>query len=203
MSSKKKKNLNKHKRLKGRDKKQLGPLEAIKSWFKERHPIVSFLLAFIACMAVFYLFYYSSFYRNHLELPFLNFQANISSSILNLFGHNTNVNLTSLAGNEFSVNIKSGCDGLEAMAIFASAIIIFPAKSRLKIVGLLWGITILFILNLLRIAGLYLVGLNFSQTVFDIMHIQGGFILFTMISVLLWFIWMNWTVRKTQNLQQS
>jgi exosortase/archaeosortase family protein len=40
-------------------------------------------------------------------------------------------------------------------------------------------VIILLFANLLRIAGLYLAGLYFSDQVFEVLHIQGGFIFFT------------------------
>lgn len=170
----------------------------INQFFKDRHPILKFLLGFIGCMVLFYLFYYSSFYKNILEEPFLQAQARISNLFLRLLGHDTVVDHAIISSNEFAVNIKNGCDGLEAIAILLSGILIFPASMKLKLQGMLWGVVTLFILNLLRIAGLYLIGLYFSPTVFEIMHVQGGFILFTMISVILLFIWINWAVKKSQ-----
>ena len=178
-------------------------LQQGKDWFQDRHPIFRFLAGFVICMGVFYLFYNSSFYQNQLSGPLLNFQARLSNAFLHLLGHDTTVTGTTLASSEFSVNIKSGCDGLEATAILVSGILIFPVAMRLKVPGLLIGIAALFVLNLLRIAGLYLTGLYFSERVFQIMHIQGGFIIFTMISVLLWFIWMNWSTKKMQETAAS
>ena len=192
------------KQRKGQKKKQkksavASPVDWLRDWFKDRHPILKFMLGFVAGMGLFYLFYYSSFYKNYLELPFLTFQANIGSFLLDLVGQNTTVHQANISGDNFSVNIKNGCDGLEAMAILVSGILIFPTTFRLKIPGLIGGILILLVLNFFRIAGLYLVGLNFSRSVFDILHIQGGFILFTMISVLLWFIWMNWATKRIKD----
>ncbi len=174
------------------------PFRQVNQFFKDRHPILKFLAGFIGCMVLFYLFYYSGFYKNILEGPFLNAQARISNLFLRLLGHDTVVDNTLITSNDFAVNIKNGCDGLEAMAILISGIVIFPAALNLKLRGILWGVVTLFILNLLRIAGLYLIGLNFSSTVFEIMHVQGGFILFTMISVILLFIWINWATKKSQ-----
>ena len=170
-----------------------------RNWLKDRHPVLKFLLGFVGCMVLFYLFYHSSFYKNYLETPFLEAQASISNVLLRLFGHDTTVADVSIASDEFSVSIKNGCDGLEAIAILLSGILIFPAPFRLKLTGIAWGILTLLLLNLLRIAGLYLIGLNFSPAVFEVFHVQGGFIIFTIISVVLLFIWINWAVKKSQS----
>lgn len=175
------------------------PVKWVRSWLETKHPILKFLLGFLGSMALFYLFYYSSLYRNHLEGPFLNAQATISNALLRLLGYSTKVYGASIASSDFSVDIKNGCDGLEAIAILVSGILIFPVPFRLKVPGLAWGILILLILNLLRIAGLYLVGIHFPPSVFEILHVQGGFVIFTMISVILWFVWMNWALKKQQS----
>ncbi len=184
---------------KGKTKKSnFNPIHQIKQFFKDRHPILKFLVGFVGCMALFYLFYYSSFYKNILEGPFLEAQARLSNLLLRMLGHDTIVDNAHIVSSQFAVNIKNGCDGLEAMAILLSGILIFPAAMKLKWQGILWGVVTLFVLNLLRIAGLYLVGLYFSPTVFEIMHVQGGFIIFTMISVILLFVWINWATKKSQ-----
>lgn len=159
---------------------------------KDRHPIFKYLLGFIGCMAVFYAIYFSGFYQNNFEKPLVYGQAVIGNLLLHLLGQDTNVVGTAIASTDFSVDIQNGCDGLEAIAILVSGILIFPASRQQKVTGLIWGVGVLAVLNLLRIAGLYLAGIYFSKTVFEILHIQGGFIIFTMISVLLLFTWMNW-----------
>ncbi len=170
---------------------------AVNSMLKDRHPILKFLLGFIGCMALFYLIYFSSFYQNRLEMPMLYVQASVGNGLLHLLGHDTKVVGAAIASDNFSVDIKNGCDGLEAIAILVSGILIFPASGRQKARGLLWGVGTLMVLNLIRIAGLYLAGLYFSKMVFEVLHVQGGFIIFTMISVLLLFTWMNWVMAQT------
>ena len=196
MAAKKKKTKQKGKK---RVKTSTSPYQAIKAWFTDRHPIMKFLFGFILCMTVFYLFYYSTLYTGYLEKPFLNLQADLSNRILHLFGYNTTTGAGTINGHNFSVNIKNGCDGLETIAILVSGILIFPVAFKYKLPGLLWGVGLLLILNLFRIAGLFLAGLHFSKEVFDVLHIQGGFIIFTMIGVIFWFIWMNWVSKKMQN----
>ncbi|MCB0530986.1 MAG: archaeosortase/exosortase family protein [Lewinellaceae bacterium] len=164
---------------------------------KDRHPILKYLLGFMGCMAVFYLIYFSSFYQNHFEKPLVYGQAVIGNLLLHLLGHDTKVVGSAIASTYFSVDIQNGCDGLEPIAILVSGILIYPASRKQKVTGLAWGIGVLAILNLFRIVGLYLAGLNFSKTVFEILHVQGGFIVFAMISVSLLFIWMNWVMAQS------
>lgn len=169
--------------------------QTVQSALKDKHPVLKFLLGFIGCMAIFYLMYFSSFYQNQLEYPITQAQANLGNGLLHLMGYNTKAVGAAIGSNDFSIDIKNGCDGLEAIAILVSGILIFPATKRQKVKGLLWGIGTLLLLNIVRIAGLFVIGLNFSKQIFDIMHVQGGFIVFTLISVLILFTWMNWVIQ--------
>ncbi len=169
--------------------------QTVQSALKDKHPVLKFLLGFMGCMAIFYLMYFSSFYQNQLEYPITQAQANLGNGLLHLMGYDTKAVGAAIGSNDFSIDIKNGCDGLEAIAILVSGILIFPATKRQKVKGLLWGIGTLLLLNIVRIAGLFVVGLNFSKQVFDIMHVQGGFIVFTIISVLILFTWMNWVIQ--------
>lgn len=169
--------------------------QTVQSALKDKHPVLKFLLGFVGCMAIFYLMYFSSFYQNQLEYPITQAQAGLGNGLLHLLGYDTKAVGAAIGSNDFSIDIKNGCDGLEAIAILVSGILIFPATKRQKAKGLLWGIGTLLLLNIVRIAGLFVVGLNFSKQVFDIMHVQGGFIVFTLISVLILFTWMNWVIQ--------
>lgn len=171
--------------------------KSIGAILKDRHPVFKYLLGFIGCMAVFYLIYFSSFYQNYFEKPLVHGQAFVGNMLLHLLGHDTRVVGSAIANTDFSVDIQNGCDGLEAIAILVSGILIFPASRKQKITGLTWGVSVLAVLNVLRIAGLYLAGVYFSKTVFEILHVQGGFVIFTMISVVLLFIWMNWVMGQS------
>lgn len=169
--------------------------QVLQSALKDKHPVLKFLLGFVGCMAIFYLMYFSSFYQTQLEQPITQVQAILGNGLLHLMGYNTQAVGAAIGSNDFSIDIKNGCDGLEAIAILVSGILIFPATKRQKVNGLLWGIGTLLLLNIIRIAGLFIVGLNFSKQIFDIMHVQGGFIVFTIISVLILFTWMNWVIQ--------
>ncbi|MBI1226578.1 MAG: hypothetical protein GC192_15200 [Bacteroidetes bacterium] len=173
------------------------PIQVSPSSLKQKLSFLKFLAAFVISMGLFYFFYYSDFYTNTIEVSFMNAQASLGNFLLHLIRQDTVVNGYTISGNGFSIDIKKGCDGLEAMAILASGIIIFPTSVRLKVPGLVFGIIALFLLNLLRIAGLYMIGKNCSNDFFEIMHFQGGFIIFTAIGVLFLLSWMNWTTTKS------
>jgi exosortase/archaeosortase family protein len=147
-------------------------MSAISIWWNSKPPIIRFLVSFFFLMIVFYIFYYSPFYEN-----------NVMNSLLS---HNDII-----AGPGFQVSIKNGCDGIEATALYICAIVAFPfVKWKYKISGLFIGVLVLTILNLFRIAGLYVAGIHWSAG-FEFLHLHGGVIIFTLIAILLWLIWLG------------
>lgn len=174
-------------------------LEKAKSTPKRSGKVLLKFFGFFAlAMVAFYAVYYSSFYADYINGPLLNTQAKVSNFVLNLIGQGTEVDGDVIYSDDFRVSIKGGCDGIEATALFICAVLVFPLISfAKKIPGLLWGVGILSIINIFRIVMLYLSGKYWPQA-FDFLHLHGGVVIFTIISIALWMIWVN-RVTKTEN----
>ena len=167
------------------------------------NPAVRFLLFFGIGMVVFYAIYKSAFFDSYIGTPFVQLQAYLTAFLLNIFGASATAAGTVINGAEAgqSIDIKGGCDGLEATALLLCAVAVFPTNFKLKIPGLVFGFLALFVLNLLRLAVLYIAKGNASQAVFDLLHEQGGFIIFTALSIVIWMIWANWAMKKEKVVQ--
>ena len=171
-------------------------INSIAAYWNQKSPVLKFLLGFAACMVIFYVIYLSPFFVEYIGKPILTVQAKISSLLLNILGQGTTADQDLIIGSDYSISIKNGCDGLETLAIMLSGIIVFPIAFRLKWPGILYGTLALMVLNFFRIVALFIVGRNFSQGVFDFLHEQGGFVIFTVLGVFLWIIWANWALNK-------
>lgn len=162
---------------------------ALAIWWQSKSPIFRFLAGFVSLMVLFYTFYYSPFYEQFIMERLLGLQARLANAMLHLAGHNTEAIGDHLVGSDFRVSIKGGCDGLEATALYMSAVMAFPfALAREKWRGLLSGVLLLSLLNLFRIAGLYLAGIYWKAG-FEFLHVHGGVILFTLIAIAMWLFW--------------
>ncbi len=69
-----------------------------------------------------------------------------------------------------ALDIKFGCNGLEAVMIYSVAVIAFPSSWRKKMLGILAGFFVIQAVNVLRIAGLAYSGSHFRR-IFDYIHI--------------------------------
>jgi exosortase/archaeosortase family protein len=90
-----------------------------------------------------------------------------------------------------SLDVKFGCNGLEAFLIYTVGILAFPSKVMTKIWGILGGFLLLQFLNVLRIVGLGLIGIYFKNF-FDTFHIYVAQGIMIAISVVLFLIWLHY-----------
>src|SRR5688572_10962948 len=95
--------------------------------------------------------------------PFTAAIARVSASILDLFGQKTVMDGTKVYGKDFAVDIENGCNGIEALIIFLSATLSFPAPWKARIAGLVLGAIGIQIVNLIRVVGLFMTGVYFPS----------------------------------------
>lgn len=167
----------------------------LQKWWKDKHPFLLYLMTCIGLLVVFYAFLYTSFYNQIIHPVIVIINAKFSAIILNIMGFSTSVKEASILSNEFAINIKKGCDAVEAIGLFSIAIIAFPTKINFKIRGLLIGIFLLFLLNLGRIVGLFLTGIYLPKW-FDFMHVEVGQFVFMLVAIALFAYWIKWINEK-------
>lgn len=115
--------------------------------------------------------------------------AQASRLALRCFGVEAQVvNQAYLGAGGFQVLIAPSCDGLNAMSILAAAILAFPASLRARCWGLLIGLPILVLINIVRVAGLFLVGLHFNR-LFEIVHIYAFQVSLIAVAVACFLVW--------------
>jgi exosortase H (IPTLxxWG-CTERM-specific) len=158
-------------------------------WLQKR-PILFFILIFAALIILFYLLWITPFFETHFQPHIVSVNVVISNFVLNIFGQKTQANGSMIYSSLFSIDIKRGCDGVEAMALFASVLLAFPAQWKKKLIGLAGGVSILFSLNIVRIVSLFLTGIYYHKA-FDIMHVQVWQVLFIFVALGLWIFWIQ------------
>src|SRR5262249_51370039 len=85
---------------------------------------------------------------------FLRLQATHSGWLIGLFDPTVQVHGTFIEG-AYPLRIVKTCSALDVQALYAAAVLVFPASLRFKALGLLAGSAALYALNLLRVAVLY------------------------------------------------
>ena len=126
-----------------------------------------------------------------LVLPVLKVSAAGASWLLSLIGVVTQTDGVVVKGAEFSVAVRSGCDPLAPIALMSGAMLGFPSSWRQRLAGMLGGAGILFGLNLVRVASLYLTGRAHSNWFYSL-HQEWWPAAFIVVALLLWWAWLNW-----------
>ena len=93
----------------------------------------------------------------------------LSTHLIALLGINVSAEGAFLHLNSAVMEVKFGCNGLEAILLYCAAVLAFPASWRARLIGIVIGSTLLQLFNLLRIALLAWV-LEYHRSIFDVMH---------------------------------
>lgn len=77
---------------------------------------------------------------------------------------------TVIRSSRFALDVRNGCNGVEAMLLLAAAIVAFPATLRSRLTGLVAGCVAIQILNLVRVTSLVWLG-EHHRNLFDFVHV--------------------------------
>ena len=100
----------------------------------------------------------------------LEFTATVSGAVASVFANTVEWSGNSVVCDGFPVTIISECTGLLEMVIFSCAVIGYLSTVRSKLIGLIVGNILIYILNIIRIVVLLVAG-SYSQDTFDFMHL--------------------------------
>jgi len=131
---------------------------------------VLFLVRFAVLLLVFFVVIWLGPVDRHVIAPFTRGLARVSAVVLNLFGEGVSVAGSVIAGNGFAVDIKGGCNGVEAMLLLCAAIAAFDAPWRARVLGLIAGSAALMAFNIVRIVTLYVIGERWRR-LFETFHL--------------------------------
>jgi exosortase H (IPTLxxWG-CTERM-specific) len=158
------------------------------SLFRRYRQEITYLVVFAVLLGGSFTLISLNWVNDHVINPFTAGVAKASGWALRLLGQDIRMQGTMILSERFSVNIMNGCNGVETMAIFFSAVLAFPAAWRSRLLGLALGLVAIQVINLLRVVALYFTG-AYLPDLFDTSHTvvwQGIVILF---GVLLWIYW--------------
>lgn len=158
-------------------------------WQKNRREL-TFLILFAVLLGGSFTLISVNWVNDHIIEPFTAGIAKVSGATLDLLGQDVRMQGTIIRGRRFAVNIRNGCNGVEAMLIFLAAVLAFPAPWRSRLLGLALGIVAIQAVNLVRVVALYLTGAYFPSW-FDASHTVVWQTLVILFSVLLWILWAN------------
>ena len=158
-------------------------------WRRNRREIL-FLTFFLLLLGGGFTLISVPWVNDHVIEPFTAGIAKVSGFTLDLIGQNVTMQGTIIRNSRFAVNIRNGCNGVEAMLIFLAAVLAFPASWRSRGLGLVLGILAIQVVNLIRVVALFLTGIYFPR-LFDASHTVVWQTVVILAGVVLWIFWAN------------
>jgi exosortase H (IPTLxxWG-CTERM-specific) len=158
-------------------------------WRRYRREI-TFLTLFLVLLGGSFTLISVQWVNDHVVEPFTAGIAYVSGAVLDVIGQNVTMQGTIIRNARFAVNIRNGCNGVEAMLIFLAAVLAFPATWRSRLLGLGLGILAIQVVNLIRVVALFLTGIYFPS-LFDASHTVIWQTVVILSGVLLWIFWAN------------
>jgi exosortase H (IPTLxxWG-CTERM-specific) len=162
------------------------------SWWAGKAPVLFFGAKFGALIVVLYVLLAIP-WTDQMLYGYLKANAWLSSGILNLFGQGTHVSDVTIASSSeaFAIKVKRGCDAVEPTWLLCAAIFAFPGSWKRKFAGMLAGIFVLQLLNLVRIVSLFWIGNKFPSA-FPSMHLEIWPTVFILVAIALFIGWKGW-----------
>jgi len=90
-----------------------------------------------------------------------------------------------------ALDVRFGCNGLEAVMIYAVALIAFPSPLKKKLIGILGGFIVIQAINIIRIASLAYSAIHF-KSLFEYIHIYIAQGMMIAVSLGIFFIYLNY-----------
>lgn len=128
-----------------------------------------FLVRFVALLLGFYALVAIRPVNDAVVVPFTAFLVKVSAGLLRAVGEEVVREGTVIRSALFAVDVKNGCNGIEATLLLLAAMLAFPASAKARAAGLAIGLVAIQGVNLVRIVSLFWLGAH-RRDVFDLFH---------------------------------
>lgn len=115
----------------------------------------------------------------------------LTSKILELLGISSTYQGSVIKLPSIALDVRFGCNGLEAVMIYAVAVIAFPAPWKNKLIGIVGGFVVIQVINILRIASLAYSAIHF-KSLFEYIHIYVAQGLMIAVSLGIFFVYLDY-----------
>jgi exosortase H (IPTLxxWG-CTERM-specific) len=166
--------------------------------------ILRFIITYVLLMGAFFLLIGLKPIQNIVDINggYSNAIVYITAKILTLIGISTTYHGSLLHLPTISLDVEFGCNGLEAVMIYAVAVLTFPASWRNRIIGIIAGFLVIQVLNLIRIVALAYAGV-YHKDLFDLIHLyvaQGVMIAVALVTFVLYLTYLTHGKGKQETL---
>ena len=126
--------------------------------------------------------------NDHVVVPFTVVITHGAVGLLRVFEGSVIATGTVMRSPQFALDVRNGCNGVEAVILLAAAIFAFPATLRSRLIGVFTASVAIEALNLVRLSSLFWLGEHYRR-VFDFVHIAVWQTLIILAAISIFILW--------------
>lgn len=156
-------------------------------WQRNRATIQAVAIFCVSLIVFFWLLNNSWVLRTVLD-PFTGVVARVTVWLFLLAGQEASAIGRSVTINSVTLSIATGCNGVEAMALYFAGVLALPVRWTRRLIGLGIGLVGIFIINQVRVISLFLVAM-YRPDFLPQAHNYAGQTFVIVMGMALWFFW--------------
>ena len=132
--------------------------------------------------------------NDRVVVPFTEVITHGAVGLLRVFESSVIATGTVMRSPRFALDVRNGCNGVEAVILLVAAIFAFPATLRSRLIGATVASVAIELLNLVRLSSLFWLG-EHNRRVFDFVHIAVWQTLIILAAISIFILW-SWKFAK-------
>jgi len=96
-----------------------------------------------------------------------------------------------------TLSIDTACTAVFIMAVYAALVIAYPVRMRMRLVGLLVGLPVIFAFNIARIAGVAVVSV-YATDYFTFVHDYVFEVFMVLVALVTWAVWLSFVQKHAR-----
>ena len=177
---------------------------SVKMKSQSKRPLLRFVLLLGGFFLLFNIAFYGWIAESKWFEKYLALNALASVPVIELFGADVRANGTNVGSEQFSMEIKHGCDALQPASFFILAMLSSPVSVSLRrrLLPILIGTAALLMLNIVRLVTLFYTGLHFPSW-FETLHLDIWQAVFIFTPLVFWIGWVLRANRRTPGIPKN
>ena len=153
-------------------------------------PRIVFVAKFCGVMLGLYTVVALNQVNDRVVVPFTEIVTRGAAGLLSIFESGVGATGTVMRSSQFALDVRNGCNGVEAVILLAAAIFAFPATLRSRLIGVITASVAIQLLNLVRLSSLFWLGEHYRR-IFDFFHVAvwQSLVILTAISIFILWSW--------------
>jgi exosortase H (IPTLxxWG-CTERM-specific) len=164
------------------------PLARLARRLRQHRSVLRFCLGFCVYSALAFAVLFAL--QDQVVEPFTRGIAWVTYKLMRAVGSPARLDGVTVGVPNFSVMIRNNCNAAYEMGLYAAATLAYPAPGSQRATGILVGVVVLYVVNLIRVLSLIYLG-SFLPGLFEFAHVYVWQVIFLVVVAGLWLSWIG------------